>query len=258
MPADNSIYIYNASGWWDETHFLNMLKTGLNPARFAYFQGVLKRRFMTSAGMSVLDVGCGGGILSEEFASLGCFVHGIDISFGSIRTAFVHSHIRNLEISYLVSSAQKLPFDDGSFNLVVCCDVLEHVTSPAETIVESSRVLKPGGLYLFDTINRTAQSYLKQILVAQILPQTRFFPPKTHDWQQFIRPAELKDLFKANGLVPIEMTGIRPGITDNETAAEIRRLKNGEINYAEFGRRLKFQTGGNLASSYIGYAVKEL
>lgn len=264
MPADNTLYDTYANDWWSEDSFLHLLKTGLNPARFGYFQTIFNMHGLEPASLRVLDVGCGGGILSEEFARAGCAVSGIDRSAASIATAKSHAQRENLEIDYRVGAAEALPFPAASFDVVVCCDMLEHVADVGKVIAEAARVLqspdaklgKPGGLYLFDTINRTIQSYIETILVAQELPFTRIFIPGTHDWRQFIRPDELTKYLTNNGLQLQELTGLQPGISSQMVGNEISRMKRGEINYAELGRRMKFQTGGGTNGNYIGYAVR--
>jgi 2-polyprenyl-6-hydroxyphenyl methylase/3-demethylubiquinone-9 3-methyltransferase len=256
MPADNSLYNTYAANWWDENNFLHMLKTGVNPARFGYFREILDSRAAKPASLNVLDVGCGGGFLSEEFARLGCTVTGIDLSAASIATAMKHAQSGNLQVDYRVGSASALPFPDASFDIVVCCDVLEHLPSLDPAIAEAARVLKPGGLYLFDTINRTIKSYIETILVAQELPLTNFFAPGSHDWRQFISPDELAACLKNHHLSLCQVSGLQPGVTPSETVREIRQMKRGEINFAELGRRLKFQTGGSQHGLYVGYALK--
>ena len=253
-----------AGDWWNENSFLHLLKTGLNPARFGYFQTIFTARGLEPASLRVLDVGCGGGILSQEFARAGCIVSGIDQSAASITTAQGHAHLEKLEIDYRVGMAEALPSPAASFDVVVCCDMLEHVADVNKVVAEAARVLrspdpvsgKPGGLYLFDTINRTSKSYVETILFAQLVPFTRIFVPGTHDWRQFIRPNEMTKYLEKNGLQLCELTGLQPGIPSQAVSAEISRLKHGEINYAEFGRRLKFQTGGGTTGNYIGYGVR--
>jgi 2-polyprenyl-6-hydroxyphenyl methylase / 3-demethylubiquinone-9 3-methyltransferase len=256
MLADNTIYNTYATEWWHEDSFLHLLKTGLNPARFGFFLDVANKLGLKMAGLQVLDVGCGGGILSEEFAGQGCMVKGIDLSAASIDTARKHARQQQKNIEYLVASGERLPFRCASFDVVVCCDVLEHVTNLTWVISEVARVLKPGGLYLFDTINRTRQSYIENILIAQELPFTRFFAPGTHAWQQFIQPDEIRAQLESNGLQLRQLTGLQPGIPSSDVFREILKLKMGKSNFATFGSRLKFQTGAGLDSSYIGYAER--
>lgn len=257
MPADNSLYDTYANDWWDENSFLHLLKTGLNPARFGYFQTILNAHGMEPASLRVLDVGCGGGILSEEFARAGHTVSGIDQSAASIATAKNHALQQNLEIDYRVEAAEALPFPAASFDVVVCCDMLEHVADVSQVVAEAARVLRPGGLYLFDTINRTTQSYIETILFAQELPFMRIFLPGTHDWRQFIRPDEMTKYLKKHNMQLGELTGLHPGISSQLVGQEISRMKRGEINYAELGRRMQFQTGGGITGNYIGYAVHD-
>jgi 2-polyprenyl-6-hydroxyphenyl methylase/3-demethylubiquinone-9 3-methyltransferase len=256
LPVDNSIYNINATGWWDEKHFLHTLKTGINPVRFKFFQNILQQQSMDPKTLKVLDIGCGGGILSEDFARLGCTVNGIDLSTATIKNAREHAQIDHLEISYHTSSALALAFPSEYFDIVLCCDVLEHLPDLDIAIEEASRVLKPAGIYLFDTINRTIPSYFETILIAQELPITRFFPPGTHAWRQFIPPPQLTAVLKAHKLNLCQITGIQPGISIFQTAVEILRLKFRQITFAEFGRRLKFKQTESLRGSYMGHAIK--
>jgi 2-polyprenyl-6-hydroxyphenyl methylase/3-demethylubiquinone-9 3-methyltransferase len=168
MSIDNEIYSLQASGWWDEDHFLHLLKTGMNPARFGYFHEALTRQLrLQPETLSVLDVGCGGGILSEEFAKIGCRVTGLDPSAPSLETARKHAAMQGLVIEYHQAYGESIPFDANSFDVVICCDVLEHVDDLEKTIHEVARVLKPGGMFCYDTINRTEDSRKANIFAAQ-------------------------------------------------------------------------------------------
>ena len=256
MPVDNSIYNTHASGWWNENNFLYLLKTGINPVRFAFFRKIIDQSFNHTASLKALDIGCGGGFLSEEFAHLGCNVTGLDLSAASLAAAHNHARFEKLEINYLQGSASVLPFSSRSFDIVICCDVLEHLDSPESAVKEAARILKPGGLFLFDTINRTIQSYFETILIGQELPFTRFFAPGSHDWIQFITPLELTTTCQKNNLSLKSICGFQPSISKFQTVLEIMRLKFSRINFAEFGRRLKFTQCSSLSGSYMGYASK--
>jgi 2-polyprenyl-6-hydroxyphenyl methylase/3-demethylubiquinone-9 3-methyltransferase len=258
MPINNEIYSLQASGWWDENHFLYLLKTGVNPARFGYFLEALTRQLELQAqNLSVLDVGCGGGILSEEFARVGCRVTGIDPSTPSLETARNHAAKEGLPIEYRQANGESIPFNADSFDVVVCCDVLEHVDDLEKTIREVARVLKPGGMFCYDTINRTKESHKANIFAAQDFPLTSFFPSNTHLWDKFITPEELLSLYKKVGFENRDMTGLNSGLSDLQVAGLLIRRKLGLLSFAELGRRLKFQTGGGLQASYIGWAVKK-
>ncbi len=158
MPSINN-HMYNelANSWWDENGPLHLLKVMVNPWRAPYFADVMRERFGADLSrIRLLDIGCGGGVLAEEFARLGCQVTGIDISVESIAVARAHARTEDLSIDYQTGSASQLPFDGSSFEVVSCCDALEHIPEWEQVVVEVGRVLEPGGLFLFDTINRTA------------------------------------------------------------------------------------------------------
>ena len=258
MSIDNEIYSLQASGWWDEDHFLYLLKTGMNPARFGYFHEALTRQLgLQPETLSVLDVGCGGGILSEEFAKIGCRVTGIDPSAPSLETARKHAAMQGLVIEYHQACGENIPFDANSFDVVICCDVLEHVDDLEKTIHEVARVLKPGGMFCYDTINRTEDSRKANIFAAQDFALTSFFPRNTHVWDKFITPEELLSLYEKVGFENRDMTGLNSGLPDLQVAGLLIRRKLGLLTFAELGRRLKFQTGGGLEASYLGWAVRK-
>jgi 2-polyprenyl-6-hydroxyphenyl methylase / 3-demethylubiquinone-9 3-methyltransferase len=258
MTINNEVYNSQATGWWNENHFLHLLKTGINPARFGYFYEILTRRLgIDPKTLSVLDVGCGGGILSEEFAKIGCRVTGIDRSQASLETAQRHAAQQGLQIEYRPGLAEALPCENASFDIVVCCDVLEHVDDLEKVVSEVARALKPGGSLFYDTINRTEAARKANIFAAQQFPLTSFFPPDTHVWEKFITPEEIKTLFAAQQLEHREMTGLQSGLPDGQVAGLLILRKFGLLTFAELGRRLNFQTGGeNLDVNYIGWAVK--
>src|ERR1700728_4037157 len=168
---DNDVYERFGGSWWDETSLLNVLHGSVTPGRFAYFRAVLAQQFRTElSGLPVLDIGCGGGFLAEEVAALGCHVTGGDPAAASIAAARAHAAGRGLRVDYRVGSGEELPVPDAAFDVACCCDVLEHVPDPDRVVSETARVLEPGGLYLFDTINRTLASRLVAIKVMQQWP----------------------------------------------------------------------------------------
>src|SRR5882724_5131713 len=156
MPIDNQLYDRPGDIWWDEREPLSMLRTMLNPVRFGFFRSVLMDQMrIDPIGRTALDVGCGGGLLAEEFARLGPSVTGIDPSRSSLLAARKHAANSGLTIKYLAGRGESLPFADESYDIVFCCDVLEHVVNPDKAIAEIARVLKQDGVFLCDTINRT-------------------------------------------------------------------------------------------------------
>ena len=255
---NNDMYNELAGSWWDENGPLHLLKVMVNPWRAPYFADVIKKRFGADLGrVRLLDVGCGGGVLAEEFARLGPRVTGIDVSAESLEVARAHARTEGLYIDYQQGTATELPFDGSSFEVVSCCDVLEHIPGWERVIAEVGRVLLPGGLFLFDTINRTANSRSTFIFGLQEWSFTRLFPRDTHVWEMFITPEELTGALSRHGM---QVKGVSGGVIARNplaTLGEVRRYKRGEINVAELGRRLELRHGPDLSLNYLGYAQKD-
>lgn len=257
MSIDNDIYNQHAASWWDEDDPLNMLHGSVTPARFGYFVAVLERLDRGPSGLRALDIGCGGGFLAEEFARLGCRVVGVDPSAPSIETARRHAADRGLEIDYRVGSGEHLPVEDGEFDLAYCCDVLEHVDDLDQVIHETARALKPGGTYMFDTVNRTLVSRLLAIKVMQEWRATRVFDTPVHVYDMFIKPRELESVMARHGLRVQETVGLGPR-TKNPSIAVLgfTRARRGQISYGELSRELDFGQTKTKWMSYMGYATR--
>jgi 2-polyprenyl-6-hydroxyphenyl methylase / 3-demethylubiquinone-9 3-methyltransferase len=256
MPVDNTVYDRMADGWWDEGGFLHAL-AALNPARFGYMRRVLVDELRLVPGdLRVLDIGCGGGLLAEEFARLGCAVVGVDPSDQSLAAARTHAANERLAIDYQCATGEALPFADRSFDVAYCCDVLEHVNDLDRVIAETARVLKPGGTYLYDTINRTLQSRLIVIELLQQWRWTALMPPRLHDWDMFIRPDELRRVLEHHGLVPGEVTGLKPRAKPLRLVRALRRRKRGLLSYADAVREMDLGESRDTSVLYIGYARK--
>jgi 2-polyprenyl-6-hydroxyphenyl methylase/3-demethylubiquinone-9 3-methyltransferase len=256
MPADNEIYNRPGDIWWDEHQPLHAIRTSLNPARMEYFASVFAARGLDPAGQVVIDVGCGGGLVAEEIARLGAAVIGIDPSAASIATAQAHAARSGLAIDYRIGSGERLPAGDACADVVYCVDVLEHVPDLDAVIGETARVLKPGGLYLFDTINRTRLSKLVMIKLSQDWAATAWMPPQLHDWDQFITPAELSRSLARHGLDQHDLTGMAPSISPPALIRLLRQVKKGKLSYADFGRKTAFTLTSDLRISYLGHASK--
>ena len=256
MPADNEIYNQTCDIWWDEHQPLHAIRTSLNPARIEYFASAFAATGLDPAGKVVVDVGCGGGLLAEEIARLGAAVIGVDPSASSIATARAHAAQAGLVIDYRIGPGEHLPVDDACADVVYCVDVLEHVADLDAVVAETARVLKPGGLYLFDTINRTRLSKFVMIKLSQDWPGTAWMPANLHDWDQFVTPGELRAALARHGLQEHGMAGMSPGISPPALIRLMRQLKKGRFSYAEFGRRASFALGQDLRITYIGHATK--
>lgn len=257
MPVDNQMYDRLADGWWDPNSSLYTLRSGLNPARFPYLRRTMTETLgIDPVGTRILDVGSGGGLLAEEFAGLGCRVTGVDPSKGSVATARAHAASGGLEIEYVEGSGEELPFAMGSFDVVYCCDVLEHVDDVGRTIAEIARVLEPRGAFMFDTINRTFRSKLVMIKLMQEWDSTRCMEPNLHDWNMFIRPDELRHHMKNAGLDPGPMVGIAPKASPPRLLSALRARRRGKLDYAELGERMHMHESRDKSNLYAGYATK--
>jgi 2-polyprenyl-6-hydroxyphenyl methylase/3-demethylubiquinone-9 3-methyltransferase len=254
---NNQMYNELAGSWWDENGPLHLLKVMVNPWRVPYFANVMRECIGADLhNVHLLDVGCGGGVLAEEYARLGCQVTGIDISEQSLEVARAHAQSEGLSIDYRQGLATELHFDEGSFEAVSCCDVLEHIPDWQQVIAEAGRVLAPGGLFLFDTINRTPRSKSTFIFGLQEWSYTNLVPRDTHVWEMFITPEELSNVLEKHGM---QVKGLSGGVIAKNplaTLAEVRRHKRGEINVAELGRSLELKHGPDLSRNYLGYAQK--
>jgi len=259
MPPTINNHMYNelADSWWNENGPLHLLKVMVNPWRVPYFVDAMAKYFGENLShIHLLDIGCGGGVLAEEFARLGCQVTGIDIAEESLAVARAHARTQGLLIDYQTGSATELSFDGSSFEIVSCCDVLEHIPEWEQVIAEVSRVLKPGGLFLFDTINRTSKSKSTFIFGLQEWSYTKLFPRDTHVWEMFITPEELTTILENHSLLIQGFSGGAIARNPLSTLQEVRRHKRGEISVAELGRRLELKHDPDLSLNYLGYAQK--
>ncbi|NRB35407.1 MAG: 3-demethylubiquinone-9 3-O-methyltransferase [Rhodobacteraceae bacterium] len=204
---DLGIYDDVADQWWsDDIRWVRTLRN-MVPGRLAWFD---KR--IDWAGKRVLDLGCAGGFMAEALSDRGAIVTGLDPAADAIRAAQAHADATGRDITYDVGIGESLPYEDGCFDAVVCVDVLEHVSDLQLVVGEVSRVLRPGGMFLFDTINRTRIAHLVTITMAENV--LGLLPRGTHDPALFIRPSELRKTLTDAGLVAGAFTGLAPrGIT---------------------------------------------
>ncbi len=203
MRNDLTIYDQVADQWWsDDVRWVRTLKN-LVPGRLKWFD----QHFYLS-GKDVLDLGCAGGFMAEAMAARGARVIGIDPAAGAVEAARRHSGAMGLTIQYDVGVGEALPYNAAGFDAVICVDVLEHVSDLSRVLAEVARVLRPGGLFLFDTINRNPIARLATITMAEDV--LRLLPKGTHDPALFIKPRELREALEGAGLVTGPMTGLGP------------------------------------------------
>ncbi|PUB77115.1 MAG: bifunctional 3-demethylubiquinol 3-O-methyltransferase/2-polyprenyl-6-hydroxyphenol methylase [gamma proteobacterium symbiont of Ctena orbiculata] len=190
-----------ASRWWDPHSEFKPLHE-INPLRLDYIL-----RFTPLEGRRVLDVGCGGGILSESMAAHGAQVTGIDMGEAPLQVARLHLLESGLEINYERIPVERLAREQPeSFDLITCMEMLEHVPDPTSVVSACARLVKPGGRLFFSTINRNPKSYLFTILGAEYL--LKLLPKGTHDYAKFIRPSELHAWMRKAELNSLGMTGM--------------------------------------------------
>ncbi len=229
LRNDLSIYDRYAKHWWDGSERWLRTLQNLVPARFTCFDAVAAWK-----GKTVLDLGCGGGFMAEALASRGAIVTAVDPAVGAIDIAKRHAAEQGHAIRYLVASGESIPLKDHSMDYVVCVDVLEHVADLGKVLDEIRRVLKPGGMFLFDTINRTALATFCVVHFAESV--LRLLPKGTHDPAMFIPPKTLREFLLARGFSDVKMSGFGPRGLD----------RNFDIT---FGRM------PTLSVMYIGHAV---
>jgi 2-polyprenyl-6-hydroxyphenyl methylase / 3-demethylubiquinone-9 3-methyltransferase len=211
-PAEIAKFSALAAGWWDPAGKFRPLHR-LNPVRLAYIRDRAAARFGREplaprplAGLSLLDIGCGGGLLSEPLARLGARVTGLDAAAASIAAARAHAEESELEIDYRPATAEALAKTGARFDIVLAMEIVEHVGDVPGFMGAAARLVAPGGLLILSTLNRTAKSFALAILGAEYL--LRWLPPGTHDWRRFLRPSEIAGALRPQGLALAEAIGV--------------------------------------------------
>jgi 2-polyprenyl-6-hydroxyphenyl methylase/3-demethylubiquinone-9 3-methyltransferase len=209
-----------ASRWWDPAGDFRPLHE-INPLRLDYI-----RQRAPLSGTTVLDIGCGGGILTEAMAAAGGMVTGIDMAERPLSVARLHMHESNIEVTYRQITAEELAVEQaGQFDAVTCLEMLEHVPSPSTVIAAARDLVKPGGDVFFSTINRTPKSFAFAIVGAEYI--LRLLPAGTHEYEKFIRPSELETWARAAGLELQDSIGMHY----NPLTQEYRLGPGLDVNY---------------------------
>ena len=210
-PTEVAKFEAMAAEWWDPNGKFKPLHM-LNPCRLDYITAQIAAEFDRDlrgttpfAGLRLLDIGCGGGLLSEPMARLGTTVVGADAAPRNIPVAQVHAAQSGLDIDYRHTTAEDLAAAGEQFDVVLNMEVVEHVADPLTYLTACQQLLKPGGLHVCSTINRNPKSYAMAIVGAEYV--MRWLPKGTHDWAKFITPDELYDLLRNAGLDPVDRKG---------------------------------------------------
>ncbi len=226
-PAELDKFGEVAHRWWDPNSEFRPLHD-INPARVAWID-----RHAGLKGKRVIDIGCGGGLLSEGMAALGAEVTGIDLSEKALGVARLHLFESGHSIDYRLIAAEAMAEEaPAGFDHVTCLEMLEHVPDPGSTVAACARLVKPGGQVFLSTLNRNAKAYVVAVLGAEYL--LKLLPAGTHEYTRFLKPAELARLCREAGLEVLEITGLRynpftrEGVVGSDT----------DINYLLRARRL--------------------
>lgn len=231
VANDLGIYDREADHWWRSVGPFATLRH-LNPPRLRFFDRIVP----SWTGLRVLDLGCGGGLTAEVLAGRGATVVGVDRSLPSLRVARRHAPV-DLAIGYAGGDAGALALADGSVDVVMCVDVLEHVASVPRVVAECARVLKPGGWLLFDTINRT---WLARLVVVWLLERVvGTIPRGTHDWRMFITPTEMRAHLSAAGFADPIVRGFDVVGRRRDGALDVHFNDNTAITYIGAARKLE-------------------
>ena len=219
-PAELEKFGDLAHRWWDPNSEFKPLHD-INPLRLDWIDGAIGL-----TGKRVLDVGCGGGLLSEGMAVRGAEVTGIDLSEKPLGVARLHLLESGQKVDYRKISAEQMAEEmPGAFDAVTCLEMLEHVPDPASIVESCARLVKPGGQVFFSTINRNPKSYLLAVIGAEYILQ--MLPRGTHDFAKFIKPSELTRWCKQSGLEPDELIGM----TYNPLTRHYALDRDTDVNY---------------------------
>lgn len=198
--------------WWDESGPMQPLHR-LNPVRMDYIRRAICKherrdadRIRTLKGLTIADIGCGGGLVTEPLRRMGADVTGIDAGKENIRVARAHAKACGLDIDYRATTVEKIADADEKFDVVTALEIVEHVADVDLFIESCCRIVKPGGLLILSTLNRTPKSFLLGIVAAEYI--LRWLPAGTHDWKKFLKPSEIARRVEKNGLRVTDIKGL--------------------------------------------------
>ena len=219
-----------ADEWWDVNGKFKPLHM-FNPIRIEYITSMLKQHFKINNsetnflnGLNILDIGCGGGLISEPMARLGAKVTGIDASEKNIKVAKIHSEKSKLEINYLNKSPEQLK-NEKKFDVILNLEIVEHVENVNFYIKSCYNLLKKDGIMFTATLNRSLMSYLKAIIGAEYI--LRWLPIGTHDWNKFLKPEELEKILHDEKFHTLDLSGLE----FNPISSKWKKTQNLSVNY---------------------------
>lgn len=237
-PIEIAKFEAMAAEWWDPKgkfkplHMMNPVRLDYIVSQIAAEFGRDRRSLRVFEGLRLLDIGCGGGLIAEPMARLGAEVVGADAAEGNIAVARLHAEQQGLQIDYRATTAEALASAGERFDAVLALEIVEHVADPKAFIATCHDLLRPGGLAIVSTLNRTAKSFGAAIIGAEWI--MRWLPKGTHEWSRFITPAELSEMASASGLNPVDARGmVFNPLTWNWSLSD----RDLSVNYAIAARR---------------------
>ena len=226
-PAELAKFEALASRWWDPESEFKPLHA-LNPIRMNYLDS-----YVNVAGLRVVDIGCGGGILTETLAKRGGIVTGIDMTDAPLQVARLHAMDQDIkQLTYRQMTAEQLADEEpGQYDVVTCMEMLEHVPDPASVVAAVNKLLKPGGWGFFSTINRNPKAWLLAVVGAEYV--LKLLPKGTHDYNKFIRPGELSKWTRQADLKTVDFRGLRYNPLNNS----FKLTNDVSVNYLMASRK---------------------
>ena len=217
--------------WWDESGPMRPLHR-LNPVRMAYIRRQLCEHFALPdtirclKGLKIADIGCGGGLVTEPLARMGASVTGVDAGKENIKVAKAHAAAHGLEIDYQATTVEKIAASGKQFDAVTALEIVEHVADVPLFVKALCKIVKPGGVLIMSTLNRTPKSYLLGIVAAEHI--LRWVPTGTHDWKKFLKPSELQREIEPHGLEVTDVRGLIYSPLTRDFSLSARDL---DVNY---------------------------
>jgi len=238
-PAEIERFSRIAAEWWDPAGKFRPLHK-FNPVRLAWLRDVICKAHGRDPhaprpldGIRILDVGCGGGLLSEPLARLGASVTGIDAAEKNVKTAAAHAEETGVSVDYRASTAEDLAAAGEQFDVVLAMEIVEHVADVDLFVGTVVGLARPGGQVFMATLNRTAKSFLFGIVAAEYV--LRWLPRGTHDWKRFLKPSELTGTLRQSGVEVREVTGVTYNPISDRFSLAARDL---DVNYMLWGVRV--------------------
>ena len=237
-PADVARFEAIGEDWWDPNGSMRPLHL-INPLRIVWLRDLIVSHFKASrekgelplAGISILDIGCGAGLLAEPLARLGAEVTGLDPAPGNIEVARQHAEETGATLAYRAATVEQIAREGASFDVVLAMEVVEHVRDMPAFVRTACGLVRPGGLFAASTLNRTLKSFALAIIGAEYI--LRWLPQGTHRWEQFVTPEELGGAFRSAGLREIA----RAGVVYDPLHAAWRVSRDASVNYMIAAKR---------------------